>query len=86
MGKFSRRNFLGSSAALPLGLGVASISGQSNAAYVTGQADMLVIGKIITMDTYNPVAEAMAIKDDRILAVGDLEAVSYTHLTLPTKA
>jgi len=76
MSKFSRRNFLRSTAAtIPLGLGVSSIPHQLSAAYVTGQADMLVTGKILTMDSYLPVAQAMAIKDDRILAIGDLEEV-----------
>ena len=76
MSKFSRRNFLSSTAAtIPLGLGVSSIPHQLSAAYVTGQADILVTGKILTMDSYLPVAQAMAIKDDRILAIGDLEEV-----------
>ncbi|MDE0742301.1 MAG: amidohydrolase [Woeseiaceae bacterium] len=76
MSKFSRRNFLSSTAAtIPLGFGVSSIPHQLSAAYVTGQADILVTGKILTMDSYLPVAQAMAIKDDRILAIGDLEEV-----------
>lgn len=76
MSKFSRRNFLSSTAAtIPLGLGVSSIPHQLSAAYVTGQADILVTGKILTMDSYLPVVQAMAIKDDRILAIGDLEEV-----------
>ena len=76
MSKFSRRNFLSSTAAtIPLGLGVSSIPHQLSAAYVTGQADILVTGKILTMDSYFPVAQAMAIKGDRILAIGDLEEV-----------
>jgi predicted amidohydrolase YtcJ len=76
MSKYSRRNFLSTSAAtIPFGLGVSSISHEVNAAYVTGQADILVTGKILTMDPYMPVAQAMAIKDDRILAIGDLEEV-----------
>lgn len=76
MNKFSRRNFLSSTAAtIPLGLGVSSIPHQLSAAYVTGQADILVTGKILTMDSYLPVVQAMAIKDDRILAIGDLEEV-----------
>ena len=76
MSKFSRRNFLSTSAAtIPLGLGLSSIPHKVDAAYVTGQADILVTGKILTMDSYMPVAQAMAIKDDRILAIGDLEEV-----------
>ena len=76
MSKFSRRNFLSSTAAtIPLGFGVSSIPHQLSAAYVTGQADILVTGKILTMDSYLPVVQAMAIKDDRILAIGDLEEV-----------
>jgi len=76
MGNFSRRYFIGgTAAALPLGLSGAFIPSKLAAAYVAGQADMLVVGKILTMNSYTPVAEAMAIKDDRILAVGDLEEV-----------
>ena len=76
MSKFSRRNILSTSAAtIPLGLGLSSIPHKVDAAYVTGQADILVTGKILTMDSYMPVAQAMAIKDDRILAIGDLEEV-----------
>jgi len=76
MGNFSRRFFLGgTAAALPLGLSGAFVPSKLAAEYVAGQADMLVVGKILTMNSYTPVAEAMAIKDDRILAVGDLEEV-----------
>ena len=38
-------------------------------------ADSIVRGRIVTMDDAQPEAEAMAIKSDRILAVGSLEAV-----------
>ena len=76
MGNFSRRFFLGgTAAALPLGLSGSFIPSRLAAEYVTGQADMLVVGKILTMNSYTPVVEAMAIKGDRILAVGDLEEV-----------
>ncbi len=76
MGNFSRRYFLGgTAAALPLGLSGSFIPSRLAAEYVTGQADILVVGKILTMNSYTPVAEAMAIKGDRILAVGDLEEV-----------
>jgi len=76
MGNLSRRFFLGgTAAALPLGLSGSFIPSRLAAEYVTGQADMLVVGKILTMNSYTPVAEAMAIKGDRILAVGNLEEV-----------
>ncbi len=76
MGKFSRRYFLGgTAAALPLGISGGLSSKRVSAAYVAGQADILVVGKILTMNTYNPVAEAMTIKGDRIQAIGDLEEV-----------
>ena len=76
MGKFSRRYFLGgTAAALPLGISGGLSSKRVSAAYVAGQADILVVGNILTMNTYNPVAEAMTIKGDRIQAIGDLEEV-----------
>ena len=47
-------------------------------------------GYILTMDDNQPVVEAIAIQDGKIIAVGTKEniirPVSYTHLTLPTKA
>lgn len=70
MSGISRRNFLGTSALLPLGLGFAgSAAAQSGTS--TGVASMIVTGaKVLTMDSDQPVAQAIAIQGDRILAVG----------------
>jgi hypothetical protein len=35
------------------------------------KADLVIInGKVLTIDSYNPIAEAVAIKEDIIIAVG----------------
>jgi len=77
MSGISRRKFLGSSAALPLGLGFAgSAAAQSGA--LSGSATMIVTGaKVLTMDAKMPTAEAIAILGDRILAVGTDEEILY---------
>lgn len=36
-----------------------------------GKADLLILGNVITMDEYKPYAQAVAIKDDKILYVGN---------------
>ena len=71
MSQFSRRQFLGSSAVVPLGLGLpTAVAAQASGGMV--QADMVVTGgRILTMNPDQPVAEAMAIRGDRILAVGE---------------
>ena len=78
MSQFSRRQFLGSSAVVPLGLGLpTAVAAQASGGMV--QADMVVTGgRILTMNPDQPVAEAMAIRGDRILAVGaagDIESL-----------
>jgi len=77
MSGISRRKFLGSSAALPLGLGLAAgASAQSGS--LTGSASMIVTGaKVLTMDWDQPLAEAIAIRGDRILAVGTNEEILH---------
>lgn len=68
MSRFSRRRFLGTSAALPLGFGLAS---EAQAAPATGEAEMVVTGaRVLTMDRDEPLAEAIAVRGDRIMAVG----------------
>ena len=75
MSKITRRGFIGSSTALPF-LGAAIGPKEANAAYALGQADMIVTGgKIITMDSSIPIAEAIAIRGEHILAVGTIEDV-----------
>ena len=70
MSGISRRRFLGTSAALPLGIGLAS-GANAQGSPPTGSASMIITGgRVLTMDPYNPVAEAIAIRGDRILAVG----------------
>jgi len=65
---FSRRKFLGTSAALPLGL-AAAVPARANAS--TGYADTIVSGgKMLTMDPSQAAAEALAVRGNHILAVG----------------
>ena len=75
MSRFTRRKFLGSSAAVPLGLGfTAGASAQSQSA--AARADLVVTGaNIITMDYDQPSAEAIAVRGSRILAIGSNEDV-----------
>ena len=72
MSRISRRGFLGASAsAVPFGLaaGVAAPPAQANEAL--GKADMIVTGgKVLTMDPAQPVAEAIAVRGEYLLAVG----------------
>ena len=73
MSKISRRRFLGSSAALPLGVGAAS-SAAAQDRPSTGSASLIIDGgRVLTMDPHNPVVEAVAVLGDRILAVGTSE-------------
>lgn len=73
MSKFSRRKFLGTSAALPLGLGAAKTVGAQDSP-LSGSATLVITGgRVLTMDPDNPVAEAIAVRGDRILAVGSSE-------------
>lgn len=72
MSRISRRGFLGASASVvPFGLaaGVAASPAQANEAL--GKADMIVTGgKVLTMDPAQPVAEAIAVRGEYLLAVG----------------
>ena len=75
MSRITRRKFLGTSAAVPLGLGISgNAAAQSDSA--TGMASMIVTGgKVLTMDWYEPQAEAIAVQGDRLLAVGSEEDI-----------
>ncbi len=77
MSHISRRKFLGSSAALPLGLGIAAeATGQDTGVAPTGAASMIVTdGNVYTMSSSNPKAEAIAIRGNRLLAVGSNEDI-----------
>ena len=76
MSRISRRKFLGSSAAIPLGLGAASES-SAQGTPATGMASMIVTGaNIHTMAYDNPTAEAIAVRGDRLLAVGSNEDIN----------
>ncbi len=80
MSGISRRRFLGSSAALPLGIGAAgAVSAQGRPA--TGSASMIIHGgRVLTMNPDNPVVEAIAVRGDRILAVGsDADMLSLAN-------
>lgn len=75
MSNFTRRKFLGSSVALPLGLGIATES-SAQMTPATGLADTIVTGaRVLTMNSQQPTAEALAIQGDRILAVGTNEEI-----------
>ena len=75
MSRISRRKFLGSSAAVPLGLGFAAeASAQEIGTPATGLATMIVTGaNVYTMVWDNPKAEAIAVRGKRLLAVGSDE-------------
>ena len=69
MPRNDRRRFLKTAAALPAGLALAG--GTSRAATPAGHADLVVTGAtILTMDPAQPVAQALAVRGDRLLAVG----------------
>ncbi len=77
MSRFTRREFMGSSAALPLGLGLAAgATAGATEVPAGGAASMIVTGaNVITMDGDNPRAEALAVRGDRLLAVGSNDNV-----------
>ena len=77
MSRFTRREFMGSSAALPLGLGLAAgATAGATEVPAAGAASMIVTGaNVITMDGDNPRAEALAVRGDRLLTVGADEDV-----------
>ena len=69
MSKLSRRKFLGTSAALPMGFGASLATTAAQAS--EGPADTIVTGgNVLTMDQTMPTAQALAVRGDRILAVG----------------
>ncbi|MEQ8205294.1 MAG: amidohydrolase [Woeseia sp.] len=71
MAKLTRRRFLGTGSALPFGLGLAGTATAVRADAPAGSADLIVTGgKIYTMNSSQPRAEALAIRGDRLLAVG----------------
>jgi len=75
MSRYSRRRFIGSSAAVPLGIGLATGAGAQGSP-PSGNATVIITGgRVLTMDPYEPVAEAVAIRGDRILAVGTNEEI-----------
>ena len=70
MSSISRRKFLGSGAALPLGMGL-SAGAAAQGTPLSGSASLVITGgRVLTMDASDPVAEAIAVRGDRILAVG----------------
>jgi predicted amidohydrolase YtcJ len=77
MSRFSRRKFLGTSAALPLGLGLSG-GAAAQSGLLTGTASMIITGaNILTMNPSQPLAKAIALRGDRILAVGSNEEIMY---------
>ncbi|HZW59992.1 MAG TPA: amidohydrolase, partial [Woeseiaceae bacterium] len=63
--------FMRSAAALPVGLGLGLGAERAAAQYALGEPDLIVTGgKVLTMDPSRPQAEAIAVRGDRLLAVG----------------
>ncbi len=70
MRHLTRRRLLGQTAALPFGLAL-STDASAQRASATGYASMIVTGaRVLTMTSAEAVAEAIAVRGDRILAVG----------------
>jgi predicted amidohydrolase YtcJ len=75
MSRITRRKFLGSTAAVPLGLGAAA-EAPAQGTPATGMASMIVTGaNVYTMVHNNPKAEAIAVRGNRLLAVGSNEDI-----------
>jgi len=70
MNRYSRRKFIGASAAVPLGIGLGAAP-RARADDPFDDINMIVTGaRILTMDPDRPIAQAMAVRGDRIFAVG----------------
>ena len=77
MSEISRRRFLGSSAALPFGLGLGATAAAQEGS-LSGATTMIVTGaNVITMDYNKPSAEAVAIRGAQILAVGSNDEILH---------
>ena len=77
MSRITRRSFLGTSAAVPLGIGIAGTTAAQQGS-LSGAASMIVTGaNIITMDWDRPSAEAIAVRGSRILAIGSNEDILH---------
>jgi predicted amidohydrolase YtcJ len=75
MTAFSRRSFIGSSMALPL-LAAVPVRGDTRPVPPMGEASTIVRGaRVLTMDPANPVAEAIAVRGEHLLAVGSNAAI-----------
>lgn len=76
MKRFNRRRFMQSGGALPLALGAGFASAPAAANYASGQASLIVTGaKIYTMNASQPVVQGLAVRGDRLLAVGSNDDV-----------
>jgi predicted amidohydrolase YtcJ len=86
MSRITRRKFLGTSAALPLGLGLgAESSAQDMGTISTGMASTIITGaNIYTMVWDSPKATALAVRGSRLLAVGSDEDI-IRHATASTR-
>ena len=79
--RYSRRSFMKTSvAAVPLSVavvaGASRRTGAESGCDASGNADLVLSGgTLLTMDPARPIAEAMAVRDGRILAVGSAEAI-----------
>lgn len=75
MSEITRRSLLSSSAILPLALGLGGCASAQQRATVK-VTSIVTGGRILTMDPDKPLAEAMAIQGDRILAVGSNDDIN----------
>ena len=76
MSDISRRRFLGAAAAAPMGIGYAA-DAAAQSFPLSGNATMIVTGgRVLTMEPSTPVAEAIALRGSRILAVGSNEDIT----------
>jgi predicted amidohydrolase YtcJ len=77
MNRLSRRKFLGSSAAVPLGIGLTA-GAVAQEGSLSGAADLIVTGgNVITMDWDEPKAQAIAVRGHYILAIGSDEDILH---------
>lgn len=75
MSKITRRKFLGSTAAVPLGLGISELAAAQGTP-ATGLAESIVTNaNVLTMVGAKPVAQALAVRAGRLLAVGSNEEI-----------
>lgn len=70
MSETTRRTFIASSAALPVGLGALSTARAQDTPAIGHATTIVTGGRVLTMNPAAPAAEALAVQGDRIVAVG----------------